>query len=431
MLGACSLGSQKDVGYKKAGVFVVLGKWSRLEARRSALKPPNPTRPMLLSQIDAAVRQAIDKLLVEAGFRYYSGAQCERLTAELSHRLGASEVLLCSSGTAALELALRAAGVGSGDEVLLSAYDYPGNFWAVERVGARPLLLDVDAGSWRISVDQLSQAWDAAPAPSLKAMVVSHLHGQLQPVPALRRWCEERGIALLEDACQALGASIDGRAVGSLGNASIVSFGGSKMLSSGRGGALLTSDASLAQRAKKDLGGGSGPYALSELQATAVVAQLPWVDAIVQSCRQFFAELANCLESQEKVLVPFAAELPNTSFYQAGLLCNRLLPPQADEPQKPNGRLLSTSDASQADRVEHLSTRQASVIQALRQADVPAGVGFAGFHRRSPRRCRHWQPLQQAALVAAGTCTIHFSAALNGGATPQQIATALDQLDKK
>lgn len=383
---------------------------------------------MLQSQIDAAVRRAVDQLLAEDGFRHYSGAQCERLTAELSHRLGASEVLLCSSGTAALELALRAAGVEAGDEVLLSAYDYPGNFWAVERVGARPLLLDVEAGSWCISVDQLSQAWEADPAPSLKAMVVSHLHGQLQPILALRRWCEQRGIVLIEDACQALGASIDGQAVGSLGDASIVSFGGSKMVSSGRGGALLTSDASIAQRAKKNLGGGSGPYSLSELQATAVVAQLPWIDAIVQSCREFFAELANCLRGQEMVTVPFAAGLSNTSFYQAGLLCNWALPHYSDgSTQKSDA---ATSSKSRADHIEHRSTLQALAIQALRQADVPAGVGFAGFHRRSPRRCRHWQPLQQAALVAAGTCTIHFSAALNGGATPQQIAAALDQLGK-
>ena len=380
---------------------------------------------MLQSQINAAVRDALDKLLTEDGFRHYSGLHCERLAAELSHRLGASHVLLCSSGTAALELALRAAGVGLGDEVLLSAYDYPGNFWAVERVGARPLLLDVDSGSWRISADQLSRAWDADPAPNLKAMVVSHLHGQLQDIPALSRWCAEHGVVLIEDACQALGASIGGQAVGSLGNASIVSFGGSKLLSSGRGGALLTSDNSFAQRAKKFSGGGSGPFALSELQATAVVAQLPWVDVIVQSCRQFFTELAINLQTLDVVSVPFTSDLPNTSFYQAGLLCR---PPCLRQSNKASvGKL----DDSLSNRVEHLTGQQTQVIESLLRTGVPAGVGFAGFHRRSSRRCRHWQPLQHAALVAAGTCTIHFSAALDARATPQQIAATLAQLDRK
>lgn len=381
---------------------------------------------MLQSQINAAVHHALDKLLSEDGFRHYSGIHCERLAAELSHRLGARHVLLCSSGTAALELALRAAGVGVGDEVLLSAYDYPGNFWAVERVGARPLLLDVDAASWRISADQLSLAWDADPAPHLKAMVVSHLHGQLQDIPALRSWCEERGIVLIEDACQALGASIEGQAVGSLGNASIVSFGGSKLVSSGRGGALLTSDDSLAQRARKFSGGGSGPYALSELQATTVVAQLPWVDAIVQSCRKFFTELANSLHTLEEVVyVPFAADLPNTSFYQAGLLCSLA------HLRQPAATRVAEHKVSASNRVEHLTGQQTLIIDALLGVGVPAGVGFAGFHRRSSRRCRHWLPLQHAALVAAGTCTIHFSAALNARATPQQIAATLVQLDKK
>ncbi len=378
---------------------------------------------MLQNQINSAVREALDKLLSEEGFRNYSGPHCEQLAAQLSARLDADHVLLCSSGTAALELALRAAGIEAGDEVLLSAYDYPGNFWAVERVGARPLLVDVEPGSWCIAVDHLSRAWDADPAPKLKAVVVSHLHGQLQDIPALRAWCELRQLVLIEDACQALGASLAGRPVGSLGNASIISFGGSKLLSSGRGGALLTSDAGLAQRAKKFSGGGSGPYALSELQATAVVAQLPWVDAIVQSGRHFFEELASYLPMQQIVSAPFTSQLAETSFYQAGLLCSMAQPSQTTASRPP------LAESANADRVAQVAMQQASVIEALRQAGVPAGEGFAGFHRRSSRRCRQWQPLQQTALIAAGTCTIHFSAALNRQVTPRQIARVLSRLN--
>ncbi len=333
---------------------------------------------MLKNQICDSVRAAVAQILADESFRRYTGSQCERLSGELSQRFSASDVLLFSSGTAALEVALRAAGVGRGDEVLLSAYDYPGNFWAIERVGARPLLIDVEPNGWRIAAGRLAQAWEDAPAPALKAMVASHLHGQLQDLHAIRDWCEQHGLILIEDACQAIGASLDGKAIGALGHASILSFGGGKVLSSGRGGALLTSRADLAQRARLCAGAGSGPYGLSELQAAVVAAQLPWLNAITDCCRQFFTQLAERLLDRPNVSCPYASDLLNTSFYQGGLL---------------------TNDPS-------------ATIEQLTAAGFPAGVGFAGFHRRSRKRCRSWQPLQNTASVAARTVTIHYSAAL-------------------
>ncbi len=348
---------------------------------------------MLKNQIDDAVRAAVMRALVDNGYRRYAGSQCEQLAAELGERFSASDVLLCSSGTAALEIGLRAAGVGPGDEVLLSAYDYPGNFWAIERVGARPLLIDVEPHGWRMDSKQLEQAWDNAPAPFLKAVVASHLHGQLQDMQALRAWCEKRDLILIEDASQAVGASQGGKAVGALGHASIVSFGGGKVLSSGRGGALLTSDAAFAQRARLCAGAGSGPYALSELQAATVVAQLPWLEAINQQCRLYFTQLADSLQHLPHIRCPYTHDLPNTSFYQAGLL--------SDDPS--------------------------ATICTLTSLGFPAGTGFAGFHRRSARRCRRWQPLQNITSVATRTVTIHYSAALDRGLSIAQAAKLLEQ----
>lgn len=348
---------------------------------------------MLNRQISAAIRETVDQVLAEDGFRRYTGQNCERLTGELSQRFSASEVLLCSSGTAALETVLRAAGIGKGDEVLLSGYDYPGNFWAIERVGARPLLCDVQAGSWRVDPAQLAQAWEDAPAPALKAVVVSHLHGQLQDMLAIRDWCEQHGLILIEDACQAVGASLAGKAVGSLGHASILSFGGGKVMSSGRGGALLTSDSALGQRARVCAGAGSGPYALSELQAAVVVAQLPWLQAINQHCRQFFTELSEGLHNQLSIICPYSDDLQQTSFYQAGFL----------------------------------SQGPTAAIERLIAAGFLAGRGFAGFHRRSGRRCRCWQPLLNVPQIAETTLTIHYSSALNPRLSAQQAVTLLKQ----
>ncbi len=367
------------------------------------------------SQIVESISVAVRQVVESGGYRLYSGESCERLTTELAQRMSANEVLLTSSGTIAMELALRALGVAAGDEVLLSAYDYPGNFWAIERIGARPVLLDIDPTSWRINASGLEHAWEQVMG--CKAVVVSHLHGQLQDVAALRFWCDDRGLALVEDTCQGVGATIQGRPAGSFGHASIVSFGGGKVLSAGRGGALLTSDGALAQRAKILAGGGSGPFALSELQAAVVNAQLPYLDDIVSHSRQYFAAIAKCLQTSDRVLIPFAEDLCHTAFYQAGFILKGVEDPR------------QSADAR--------DTQQTRIVDALRTVGIPAGTGFPGFHRRSARRCRQAHPLEQVANVAARTVTIHHSAATiqtpatRSPASAELAAEILASLDKK
>lgn len=356
------------------------------------------------SQIIESVSAAARRVIESGGYRSYLGENCARLAAELSQRQAASEAVLTSSGTAAMELALRALGVTAEDEVLLSAYDYPGNFWAIERIGARPVLLDVEPNSWRINASDLEQLGSGQR--NCKALIVSHLHGQLQDVATIRKLCDERKIALVEDACQSLGATIVGRPAGSFGHASIVSFGGGKVLSAGRGGALLTSDVSVAQRARMLSGGGSGPYALSELQAAVVNAQLPWLEGIVTHCRQFFATVVGRIQTRESFCIPFEGDLPRASFYQAGFIVNG---DQKTMQQQNPGNL------------------QAHLIDTLRIAGIAAGTGFSGFHRRSARRCRQLRPLVHTANVTDCTVTIHHSVALESQVSAELLAETLNR----
>jgi dTDP-4-amino-4,6-dideoxygalactose transaminase len=141
---------------------------------------------------------------------------------------------LGSSGTIAVELALRGLKVAAGDEVILAAYDFPGNFRAIEAIGARPMLVDLAPGTWTLDVDHV----EAAISPVTKAIVVSHLHGSLADMQRLCELANERGLTIVEDACQVPGASISGRPTGSWGDCGILSFGGSKLLTAGRGGAI-------------------------------------------------------------------------------------------------------------------------------------------------------------------------------------------------
>lgn len=332
----------------------------------------------LNSQIEKAIREAVQRCF-NTNWRVYAGEQSERLQSELQSWTGKSNVQLTCSGTAALEVALRAAGVGVGDEVILSGYDYPGNFWAIERIGARPVLIDVEPSSWAIDFKPSRSTI----IPSTKAIVVSHLHGQLQSTKELRRWCTENSVILIEDCCQCIGAQSSGRPVGAESDISIYSFGGSKVLSAGRGGALATNDATLAQRAKIAAGVGSGAYDLSELQAAVVLAQLPFLHALNDCCRAIFAELdtqLNGLGWHSPALNQSQCNEVRNAFYQAGWL------------------------VAQAKRDE--------AIAALQKVGIPAGVGFSGFHRRSNRRCRVLSNLDQTASVAQRTLVIHYSYAL-------------------
>lgn len=362
---------------------------------------------MLQQQINEAVVQAVVALVASGEFRTYASAASERLVAELQHLLAVDGVLLTSSGTAALEIALRAAGVSADDEVLLAGYDYPGNFWAVERVGARPVLVDLEPQSWRMDLSQLEQAVTDNGS-RIKAVVCSHLHGQLQDIHSARNLCERRGITLIEDACQAIGALANGGRAGTAAQVGIFSFGGGKVLSAGRGGALASADVALLQRARVAAGGGSGPYGLSEVQAAIVLAQLPWLEQVNQYCWQYFSELDEALESRatEAFVGSMRANLESRAIYQAGWL---------------------SSCQTNALTDESPETIRDNWVACLNQSGLPAGKGFAGFHRRSSRRCRRLSDLVHTADVAARTLTLPHRLALTETISSAQSAELFGQ----
>lgn len=339
----------------------------------------------LWQQIDAAIQMEMLQVLERGDWRSYTGSCSERVRAGLGELLASSDVLLTSSGTAALEIALRAAKVEPGDHVLLSGYDYPGNFWAIERVGARPLLVDIEPRGWGVSLEQVSSAL-AKPNPP-KAIVISHLHGELQKTVELRQQCERVGATLIEDACQAIGATVAEQPAASLGHIGIVSFGGGKLVSAGRGGAAVTSDPPLAARMKIAAGAGSGPYEMSEVAAAIVAAQLPWLASIVDCGREFFCNLYKDLQTLP-LDAAWHAECDRAAFYQAGV-----------------------QHCAKADQVPQ--QRRDLSIEKLRARGYPVGHGFSGFHRRSSRRCDRIGSLDNAHNAAETTFVIHHRVSLD------------------
>jgi perosamine synthetase len=160
-----------------------------------------------------------------------------------------------ASGTAALVIALRAIGV-SGREVVVPANTFYATAGAVLQAGARPVFADVDAATFALG----TAAVEAALTPDTAAVVVVHIGGLIPPqVGELRALCDERGVALVEDAAHAHGSTFDGRFAGSFGVAAAFSFYPTKVITSGEGGMVITSSEDLAQEARiyRDQGKGA------------------------------------------------------------------------------------------------------------------------------------------------------------------------------
>jgi perosamine synthetase len=353
----------------------------------------------LRQQIDETILTQFQVALAEGAHRRYVGRHNETLENWLQSRFQ-SHALLTNSGTSALELALRAVGVAAGDEVILSGYDYPGNFWVIEQLGCVPVLVDIQCDSTLIDFNQLQQARSER----TRACVVSHLHGQLQQIAQLREWADRNQIILVEDACQSLGAQLNGKAIGSIGHLGIVSFSGSKVISAGRGGALVTQDDKLYQKAKIASGAGSGAFGMSELAAAIVTAQLPLLENINGRCATYF----KCLHQQLALAPSIAAQIEFLVDEKSSLSGNQ-------------------SALYQAGWVCKTSQQCTAVIQRLTQIGVPAGAGFLGFHRRSQRRCRPIGDLVNTASLIDRLLVIHHSVAIDERISSQQLAAEITE----
>ena len=228
--------------------------------------PQPPTWPLL----DEAVESALRRAFADGSWGKYHGPNCRELSERLAAMHDCEHVVLTCSGTAAIELALRGLRVGLGDEVILSAYDFEGNFKNVLAIGAKPVLVDVDTRNGQLDTNQL----ELARSPQTKAIIASHLHGGVVAMPIVRAFADQHRIAVIEDACQMPGAIVQDRVAGTWGDVGVLSFGGSKLLTAGRGGALVTRDSEIAQRIRVHTQRGNDAYPLSELQAAVLVPQL-------------------------------------------------------------------------------------------------------------------------------------------------------------
>jgi pyridoxal phosphate-dependent aminotransferase EpsN len=166
-------------------------------------------------------------------------------------RLGIPSLCL-ASGTAAIHLGLRLLGVGPGDEVFCSTLTFAASANPIRYLGAEPVFIDSDSGTWNMDPALLSHALqERATRNSLpKALVIVHLYGQCADMDPILAVCKRFGVPVLEDAAEALGATYKGRPAGTLGDIAAFSFNGNKIITTAGGGMLAARDVSLIEKAR-------------------------------------------------------------------------------------------------------------------------------------------------------------------------------------
>ena len=243
-------------------------------------------RPALL----AAMARVLDSS------RFILGAEGEALEAALAARSGVRHGVGVASGTDALRLALQALGAGPGDEVITPAFSFVASGSTIVMVGATPVFVDIEPETYALDV----RALERAITPRTRGVVAVHLYGHPAPMEAITRLARERGLFVIEDAAQAIGAAVDGRPVGGWGDATCLSFYPTKNLGAcGDAGMVLTDRDDLAARLRRLRHHGDGgryrhlelgsSSRLDELQAALLRVKLEHVDAWTAACRRIAA----------------------------------------------------------------------------------------------------------------------------------------------
>jgi perosamine synthetase len=225
----------------------------------------------------------------------------------LASWVGTTHGVGVSSGTAGLHLCVKACGLGPGDEVITSPFSFVASANAILYEGALPVFVDVDPVSLNIDPQRI----EAAITPRTRAILVVHVFGRPAAMAEILAIARRHGLIVIEDACEALGATSGGRAVGSLGDCGVFAFYPNKQITTGEGGIVVTGDARLAERCRslRNHGrDGSGVaharlgynYRLSEMAAALGLGQLARLPEILERRRAvaqaYHDRLAGCAD---------------------------------------------------------------------------------------------------------------------------------------
>ncbi|AMM50342.1 pyridoxal phosphate-dependent aminotransferase [Rufibacter sp. DG15C] len=239
-----------------------------------------------------------------------AGANVDSFEKELSSYVGMPHAAALSSGTAALHLALLALGIGHGDEVFCSSFTFVASTNPIRYVGATPVLIDSEPSTWNLCPKELEQALHSRQQKGKlpKALILVHLYGMPSRMQEILDLCQHHGVPVIEDAAEALGSTYNGQQMGSFGVAGFYSFNGNKIITTSGGGALVSKDQALVEKAKWLATQAKEPtphyhhttigynYRLSNICAGIGRGQLGVLEDRVQQKRQVFNQYQTLLQ---------------------------------------------------------------------------------------------------------------------------------------
>jgi perosamine synthetase len=222
----------------------------------------------------------------------------DRFEKAFAAHLGVRHAVSLPSCTSAIHLALTALGVGPGDEVIVPDATWIASAAPITYVGATPVFADIDRQTWCLE----AESFEACVTPRTRAVIPVDLYGNMPDMDAINVVAKRHGIAVIEDAAEAIGSEYHGRRAGSCGDVGVFSFHGTKTLTTGEGGMLVTNRDDLAQRVRvlRDHGRQPGDsnffnaevafkYRMSSLQAAMGLAQLERIEELITRKRETFA----------------------------------------------------------------------------------------------------------------------------------------------
>lgn len=270
------------------------------------------------SEVEAALAEVMESQ------HFILGPKVEQCEQKIARYCGCSYGVGVSSGSDALLACLMAENIGPGDEVITTPYTFFATVGAIARVGATPVFVDINPTTYNLDASLVA----SKVSPKTRAIIPVHLYGQMADMDAVMSVAQKHGLAVIEDAAQAIGAERKGRRAGSIGHYGCLSFFPSKNLgAAGDGGMVVTNDASRAEKLKCLRAHGSKPkyhhriiggnFRLDALQAAVVSAKLPhldeWTAARQRNARkydQLFSEagLTKADNARQHVVLPTVTE---------------------------------------------------------------------------------------------------------------------------
>jgi dTDP-4-amino-4,6-dideoxygalactose transaminase len=248
---------------------------------------------LTVPSIDEDDLQAVREVL-QSGY-LVQGPRVAGFEREVADHVGVAHAVAVANGTAALHLALLALGVGPGDRVAVTTYSWPATANVIALVGAEPVFVDVEPGTFNMDPDRLAEALDRA---AVRAVMPVHAFGGLADMPRIAAIARSHGVPVIEDAACALDTSVQGRRAGAWGDLGCFSFHPRKAITTGEGGMVTTNDAALAKAMRILRNHGQDPDAASpdfvapgynlrmtEFQAALGSAQMRKLHRLVESRR--------------------------------------------------------------------------------------------------------------------------------------------------